>query len=121
VFAHDLHVGLAVATVVALAVAAVEAAVRLFTARPPGRFSAAISPITLVVVGMTAAGGLAMLARGERPREFLHFIYAAVAFVLIPLGDSLSAPSAPPRRRAAVRFFSAVVALGVVARLFATG
>jgi hypothetical protein len=119
-FAHDLHVSLAVATVVVVAVAAVEAAARIVTGRPPGRIAAAISAITLVVVGMAAAGGLALLARGERPREFLHFIYAAFVFVLLPLGDSLAA-RADPRRRAVARLLSAVVAVGVITRLFATG
>jgi len=119
-FAHDLHVGLALATIVTVAAAAAEAAVRLVTARPPGRFAAALVPVTMVAVGMTAAGGLAMLARGERPSEFLHFIYATLAFVLIPLGDSLAARTTP-RKRATARFVSAVAALGVIARLFATG
>jgi hypothetical protein len=119
-FAHDLHVSLAVGTVVAVAVVAIEATARALTGGPPGRFSAAISATLIFVVGMTAAGGLAMIALGERPREFLHFVYAAVAFVLIPIGDSLAA-RASPRRRAGARFLAALVALGVIARLFATG
>lgn len=119
-FAHDVHVSLAVVTVVVMAVTAIEAAVRMVTGRPPGRFSAATSTITVVVVGMTAAGGLAMLTSGKRPGEFLHFIYAAVVFALIPFGDSLAA-RADPRRRAVARLLAALVALGVIARLFATG
>jgi hypothetical protein len=119
-FAHDLHVSLAVATVMTMAVAAIEAAWRMVTGRPPGRFSSAMSVLTLVVLGMTVAGGLAMLARGERPREFLHFIYAVVAFVLIPFADSVTV-RAVPRRRAASRLLAAVVGIGVIARLFGTG
>ncbi len=79
-----------------------------------------MSAIVVIGVGVTAAGGLAMLARGERPREFLHYVYAALAFGLIPIGDSLAA-RASPRRRAAARFLAVLVALGVVTRLFATG
>jgi hypothetical protein len=79
-----------------------------------------MSAIVVIGVGVTAAGGLAMLARGDRPREFLHFLYAALAFVIIPIGDSLAA-RASPRRRAGARFLAALVALGVVARLFGTG
>jgi hypothetical protein len=120
VFAHNLHVSLAAATVFALVIAAIEAAWRMVTGGPPGRFSSAISAVTLVMLGMTAAGGLAMLVRGEPPREFLHFIYAAVAFVLIPFGDSVTA-RVVPRRRAAARLLAAVVGLGVIARLFGTG
>lgn len=119
-FAHDLHLSLATATVVAVVVAAIEAAGRGLTGRPPGRFSAAMSAIVVVVVGMTAGGGLAMLARGQRPSEFLHFVYAALALGLIPVGDSLTA-RAKPRGRAWARLLSALVVLGVIARLFATG
>jgi len=115
-----LHVSLAVATYAIVAVAAIEAAVRVVTGRPPGRFSAAMTAITLVVVGMTAAGGLAILTRGERPREFLHFIYAVLVFALIPLGDSLTA-RASARGRAMTRLLAALLALIVIVRLFATG
>jgi hypothetical protein len=117
-FAHDLHVALAVATLVAMVVVAVEAALRAISGRAPGRFSGAISTIAVVAVAMTAAGGLAILTRGERPKEFLHFVYATVAFV--PMGDSLTA-AACPRRRALARLLAALIALGVIARLFGTG
>jgi hypothetical protein len=120
VFAHDVHVTLAAASVLAVIVAGVEAAVRAVRRRPPGRVSGAMSTIVVIILGMTAAGGLAMLVRGERPKEPLHFVYAAVALALLPLGDSLAA-GAEPRRRAAARVFAAVLALGVIARLFATG
>jgi hypothetical protein len=119
-FAHDLHASLALATVGVVAGAAIEAGVRLATGRPPGRYAAALSAVILVVIGMTAAAGLALLARGERPLEFLHVVYAALVFVLLPLGDSLTTKSAA-RRRAGMRLMMALVALGVVARLFATG
>jgi hypothetical protein len=119
-FAHDLHVALAVATLVAMVVVAVEAALRAISGRAPGRFSGAISTIAVVAVAMTAAGGLAILTRGERPKEFLHFVYATVAFVLVPVGDSLTA-AAGPRRRALARLLAALIALGVIARLFGTG
>jgi len=39
---------------------------------------------------------------------------------LVPLADSLTA-QASPRRRALARFLGALVAAGVIARLFATG
>jgi hypothetical protein len=120
VFAHDLHISLAAATVVALLVAVAEALGRIVRGTPPSRWSAAMSAIAVVVIGMTAAGGLAMLALGQRPRESLHLVYAVVASVLVPLGDSLSV-GANPRRRALARLMATLVTLGVVARLFATG
>jgi hypothetical protein len=82
--------------------------------------SRALSATVVIAFGMTAAGGLAMLVRGERPRESLHLVYAALAFALLPLGDSLAA-RAQPRRRAMARLLAAVLTLGVIARLFATG
>jgi hypothetical protein len=74
----------------------------------------------VVIIGMTAAGGLAMLALGERPKGSLHLVYAVLASVLVPVGDSLSV-GANPRRRALMRLIAVLVTLGVVARLFATG
>jgi hypothetical protein len=119
-FAHDLHIALAATTVAILLVAAAEALGRIVRGGPPRRSSAAMSAIVVVVIGMTAAGGLAMLALGQRPREPLHLIYAVLAAVLVPLGDSLSV-NATPRRRALARLIATLVTLGVVARLFATG
>jgi hypothetical protein len=103
-----------------MVVAAGEAAVRAVSAKPPGRFASVMLATAVILVGMTAAGGLAILTRGDRPREVLHFVYAAFAFVLIPVGDSLTM-RATPRRRAVARFLAALIALGVIARLFATG
>ncbi len=73
-----------------------------------------------ILLGMTAAGGLALLAGGQRPREFLHLVYALLALGLVPLADSLVA-QAGPRRRALARLLGGLVAAGVIARLFATG
>jgi hypothetical protein len=120
VFAHDVHIGLAVLSIAAVALAVIEAAVRALRATPPGRLAEATSSIVVVVLGMTAAAGLAMLVRGERPSESLHLVYALLAFALIPVGDSLMA-SGQSRRRGLARLLAAVVTLGVVARLFATG
>lgn len=119
-FAQDLHVGLAAVTVAAFAVVAIEAAARAVSRRPPGRFAMMTSTAAEILVGMTAAGGLAMLFTGERPDEPLHFVYAVLAFALVPVGDSLT-QSAEPRRRAVGRAVAAVIALAVVSRLFATG
>jgi hypothetical protein len=120
VFARDLHVVLALVSVVAMAGVAVEGAGRAFLRRPPGRFAAATRGAAVVVVGMTMAGGVAMLVRGDRPGELLHFVYSVLALALVPFADSLAA-HASPRRRGLARLLGALVALGVIARLFATG
>jgi hypothetical protein len=97
-----------------------EGAVRLVSARPPGRLAAAGSGAVAILVGMAAAGGLALLLGGHRPTERLHLVYALLALGLVPLADSLTA-QASPRRRALARLLGALVAVGVIMRLFATG
>ncbi len=119
-FAYDLHVTLALASIVAMLLVAGEGAVRLVRAQPPAKAASAGWSAVAVLLGMTAAGGLALLAGGQRPKEFLHLVYALLALGLVPLADSLTA-QASPRRRALARFLGALVAAGVIARLFATG
>jgi hypothetical protein len=120
VFAHDLHVILALASLTVMALVAGEGAVRLVVARPPGRLAAVGSGTVTILLGMTSAGGLALLLGGRRPSEWLHLVYALLALVLIPFADSLMS-QASPRRRALARLLGALVALVVTARLFATG
>jgi hypothetical protein len=120
VFAHDVHLALALASLAVMLLVAGEGAVRLVRPRPPGRVASVGSGVVLVLVAMTAAGGLALLLGGQRPREWLHLVYALLAFAMVPLADSLAA-KASPRRRALARLLGALVAMGVIARLFATG
>jgi hypothetical protein len=119
-FAHDLHVTLAAASAGALVVAGLEGAGRALVGRPAGRLASAASGLVLVLVGGAGAGGLAMLVQGERPRELLHYVYAVLAFGLIPVVDSLTVRLGP-RRRGLARLATALVALVLIARLFATG
>ena len=119
-FAHDLHLTLALASLAVMALVAVEGAVRLVRAQPPGRLAAAGSGAVTILVGMTAAGGLALLAGGRRPHEWLHLVYALVALALVPLADSLAAQE-DPRRQALARLLGTLVAAVVILRLFATG
>lgn len=119
-FAHDLHVTLALASIALMLMVAGEGAVRLVRPRPPGRLASAGLGAVAVLLGMTAAGGLALLAGGNRPKEFLHLLYAVLSLALVPFADSL-VTQAGPRRRALARLLGALVAAGVIARLFATG
>jgi hypothetical protein len=119
-FAHDLHVTLAAVSAAVVAVAGVEGAGRAFAGRPAGRLASITSGLVLVLVGMTAAGGLAMLVRGERPEELLHLVYGALAFGLIPVVDSMTG-QIRPRPRGLARLAAALIALVVIFRLFATG
>jgi hypothetical protein len=119
-FARDLHVTLAAASAVALVLAGVEGAVRALAGQSAGRLASATSGLVLVLVGMTGAGGLAMLVQGERPMELLHYVYAVLAFGLIPVVDSITM-RLEPRGRGLARLAATMVALVLIARLFATG
>jgi hypothetical protein len=119
-FAHDLHVLLAWATMVAMVAIATEAVVRVVRGREPGHIAEVGVGLALILIGITAAAGLAMLARGERPREWLHLPYALLAFGVVPAADGV-VEHASPRAKALARLAGAVVAIAVVARLAATG
>jgi hypothetical protein len=118
--ARDLHDLLALVSIFTMGVVVLEGGVRTVRDVPPGRWASRLSAVMLVLVGMTAAGGLALLAGGHRPRDFLHLLYAVLAFGAIPLADQLAA-HASPRRRAVARFLGALVGFGVILRLFTTG
>jgi hypothetical protein len=119
-FARDLHLLLTIATLVAMVVVTGEAAVRLIRGGPPGRFAARSLAVVLVLVVMAAAGGLALLADGHRPREWWHAMYAGFAFAMIPIADSTTL-RAGPRWKALARLIGALIALEVIVRLFQTG
>ncbi len=119
-FARDLHLLLTLATLVTMLVVTVEAAVRLVRGRPPGRFAARGLAVVLILVVMAAAGGLALLVGGHRPREWWHAMYAGFAFAMIPLADSITL-RASARWKALARLIGALIALEVIVRLFQTG
>jgi hypothetical protein len=119
-FARDLHVLLTLASLAAIVVVTGEAAVRLVRGRPPGRLASRGLAVVLILVAMAAAGGLALLVGGHRPREWWHVMYAGFALAMIPLADSITL-RAPARWKALARLIGALVALEVVVRLFQTG
>jgi hypothetical protein len=119
-FAVDLHTALAYLSLAAMAALSIEGAVRLALGRPPGRWSSRGAVALLLLVGVTAAGGLALLALGHRPRELLHLVYAVLAFSIVPTADSFSSRQTM-RRRALMRFGSALIGCGGILRLIATG
>jgi hypothetical protein len=120
-FASDLHVLLAGVTLLTLAAATAEGAARAARGRPAGAAAARTRAAVLLAVGLTAAGGLALLVAGHRPREWLHLVYAALAFGLIPTADNAASSLRSERSQALARLGGGVVALIVVLRLYATG
>jgi uncharacterized membrane protein len=119
-FAQDLHKFLAVLSLVALAVVTVEAGVRAARALAPGRWVVRIANIMVLLVALTAVGGVALLIRGHRPHEMLHLIYAVLVLGAVPVADSL-ARSRGARGQAMARVLGALVGLGLAVRVFATG
>jgi hypothetical protein len=119
-FARDLHLLLTLAALAAIIVVTGEAAVRLVRGRPPGQLASRGLAVALILMAMAAAGGLALLVSGHRPREWWHVMYAGFALAMIPLADSI-ALRAPARWKALARLIGALVALEVIVRLFQTG
>lgn len=100
--------------------AGLEAAWRALRGSPASTAAARLDGLVLLVVAVTAAGGLGLLLGGARPQELLHFVYAVVALAALPISTSLS-KRWEPRRRGIATLLGALVALAVIARLFATG
>src|SRR6266571_232994 len=118
-FAHDLHLLLAWATAIAAFAVASEACARTILRKAPDRLARVGLNLVLVLIGMTAAAGLAMLVRSERPKELLHLLYAILAFALVQVAENLAAHRTP-RLQGLARLLGALITLGVIARLFAT-
>lgn len=82
--------------------------------------AARLEGLLLLAIGAAAAGGLGILAGGGNPHELLHFVYAGVAFGILPvLGRAISGWES--RRRAWAMLLAAVVTLVAILRLAATG
>jgi hypothetical protein len=119
-FSQDLHNLLGLLSVVAMGGVAVEAGVRTTTGAVPGRWADRAGTILVLLVVVTAAGGVALLLGGYRPHEMLHIIYAALFLATVPVADSLVRQRAP-RARGGARLLGALVGLGIAFRLFTTG
>jgi hypothetical protein len=96
-----------------------EAAWRLLRGYPGGP-ALRLEWLVLLLTFLAAAGGAGLLLGGGRPRELLHFVYAAVAMMAVPVSTSFSA-GWPPRRRWMLTLLGVLVALVAIQRLFATG
>jgi hypothetical protein len=117
---HTLHLFLAYASAAVVALAGLEAGLRMVRNRKPGVLSARISGSVLLILGVTAASGLGMLVGGARPHEMLHLLYAGLAFSAIPVTDML-AGRLSPRARALATTVAALIGLVLIVRLFMTG
>jgi hypothetical protein len=117
---HALHLFLAVASAAAVALAGLEAGLRLVRNRKPGALASRLAGSVLLILGVTAASGLGMFVGGARPHEMLHLLYAALAFAATPVTDML-AGRLSPRGRALSTTVAALIGLVLLVRLFMTG
>ena len=117
----DLHVWLAILTTLTVLIATVEGAVRAIRQSPAGPAASRTGIAVLISVGFTAAAGVALLITGHHPKEWLHLLYAALAFGLIPFADNASISLETNRQKGLYRFAGGVVCLLVLTRLFVTG
>ena len=108
------------AAIALVAVVAFEAAWRAFRDLPPSQTTGLLANITLIVVLIASAGGLGILLGGGAPADSLHYVYAAIALVALPLATSLTR-NRRPRTTAVIILVIAVALLVVIARLFQTG
>lgn len=116
----EVHHWLALASTVPVLLVGLEGAVRAWRGTPPGALASRLGAVVLLLLGVTIAGGLGMLAGGARPHELLHLVYAILAFGALPVANSASG-RLRARGRGIATLVGAAVALAVIIRLFATG
>ena len=120
-FARDLHVLLAIFTILVVVVATIEGAVRAIRKRPEDAATSQTRTMVLLSSAMTASAGIGLLVSHKHPGQWLHLIYAAFAFAIIPMADNSALTLKTNRGKGLARFGGGVVCLLVIARLFATG
>lgn len=117
----NLHIALAVLTTASVFAATMEGASRIIRNRPAGNAAWRTLVAVLISAGVTALAGVALLISGEHPKEWLHLLYAALAFGLIPFSDNASISLPNNRTRGLYRVVGGLVCLIVLTRLFVTG
>lgn len=117
----NLHIGLAILTTISVLAATAEGAFRLARNEKAGDWAWRTLVAVLFSAGFSIVAGLALLISGERPKEWLHLLYAALAFGLIPFADNASISIESNRKRGLYRLVGGLVALMILTRLFVTG
>lgn len=119
-FAIDLHLALAYLSVVAMALVTLEGGIRAVRARAPGKWAARGVNAMLLLIGVTAAAGLALLVQGRQPHQWLHLMYAFLAFGTVVTADTIASRWSI-RSRALTTCASGLLGSVILLRLFATG
>ena len=93
----------------------------MLTKRPPGLWAGRLSSATIVVVIVAAAGGLGILVGGGAPADWLHYVYALIAILGLPLVATLTRGRTPRVAAGLGCVVVALVLIVVLLRLFQTG
>ncbi len=117
----NLHIALAILTTFSVLSATIEGVVRVARKTPAGIGAWRTLVAVLASAGVTALAGVALLISGEHPKEWLHLLYAVLAFGLIPFADNASISLQNNRTRGLYRLLGGLVALIILTRLFVTG
>lgn len=112
---------MAILTTLSVLSATTEGAVRVIRKTPAGNAAWRTLVAVLISAGITAVAGVALLISGEHPKEWLHLLYAALAFGIIPFADNASISLSSNRMRGLYRVLGGLVCLIVLTRLFVTG
>ncbi len=117
----NLHLGLFVATAAATIALLVVAVLGLVRDHFRRLWIDRLILVSLACVALTTVVGPALILSGEQPTDSLHFLYAAVAWLALPVGRVVSGSVHSARRRGASIAVATVVMLGVLLRLYMTG
>jgi len=117
----DIHLWLGVIAALTIAVATVEGAIRAIRSSPWNNNSLRTLFAVVVSLVITAFAGIALVISGERPKEWLHLLYVALALGLIPFADNAAIPIPSNRKKGLYRLAGGLTCLLVLTRLYVTG
>ena len=115
-----MHVVLAAATAALAALVAVIGVARGIRGRPSLHWLDRAILAALSVIAAGALVGAALLASGPGPRDALHFVYAAAAFLALPIAR-FARSGLSPRLRSTAVVVGGVTLVALTVRLLQTG
>ena len=118
--AFDATTMMATSSAGAVVLVGLDGAVRAWSARTPGAFTARATFLTLILPGAATAGGLGSLVRDPGPRQWLYVMYGVLALVTFPIVNAVARPS-HPRLSGLATLLGALWALALITRRFAIG
>ena len=115
------HVIFAFSSLIAIVVATIEGGIRFVRSTPWNKNSLRTLVAVVMSLLLTAIIGVLLVISGERPKEWLHLLYVALALGLIPFADNAAIPLEGNRKKGLYRFAGGLTCLLVLTRLYVTG